>query len=109
MVWAVLGFGGKPNPLVFARVSALAAWTGQALFKPTADTPGCELTGLARLQVYVDDPTFTTMGSAAERGLAVDLLLLWWLALGLPLAWAKGTWSRGAHRWIGAGRHRPVA
>jgi len=102
VVWAVLGFGGKPNPLVFARVVSFAARTGQALFKPTADSPGCALTGLARLQVYVDDPIFTTMGSSTERGLAVDLLLLWWLALGLPLAWSKGTWSRGVHRWIGA-------
>ena len=65
VVWAVLGFGGKPNPLVFARAAAFAARTGQALFKPTADAPGCELAGLARC--YVDDPIFTTKGSKIGR------------------------------------------
>jgi hypothetical protein len=29
-------------------------------------------------------------------------LLLYWLALGLPLAWSKGTWTCSRHRWIGA-------
>ena len=98
MVWAVLGFGGKPNPLVFARAAAFAARTGQALCWPSADAPGCDLTGYARLQMYVDDPVFTVQGSAPERALAVDLLLLYWLTLGLPMAWTKGTWTCERHR-----------
>ena len=98
VVWAVLGFGGKPNPLVFARAAAFAARTGQALFRPALGAPGCEVSGHARLQLYVDDPIFTVVGTPAERALAVDLLILWWLVLGLPLAWAKGMWTCDVHR-----------
>ena len=32
VVWRFLGFGGKPNPLVFARISSVLIRTGQALF-----------------------------------------------------------------------------
>ena len=32
VVWRTLGFGGKPNPLVFSRVASFAARTAQALF-----------------------------------------------------------------------------
>ena len=60
--------------------------------------------------MYVDDPVFTVAGSAPERALAVDLLILYWLTLGLPMAWTKGTWTCDRHRWIGADFvYRPAA
>merc|ERR1712051_969333 len=35
IVWRVLGFGGRPNPLVFARAASFAARSAQALLRPT--------------------------------------------------------------------------
>eukprot|EP00959_Pyramimonas_sp_CCMP1952_P130677 2732685-Pyramimonas_sp.AAC.1 len=46
IVWQVLGFGGKANPLVFGRVGSFAARYGQALLDPAR----------SRLQLYVGDP-----------------------------------------------------
>jgi len=40
VVWSVLGFGGKANPLVFARCAAFACRTAQALLKPHAGEEG---------------------------------------------------------------------
>ena len=56
-----------------------------------------------RLQLYVDDPTLTLRGSMAQQQAAVDVVLLWWLCLGIPLAWSKGSFMNGreAHEWIG--------
>jgi len=50
----------------------------------------------------VDDPILTAVGSAAARQSAFDLVIAWWLVLGIPLAWKKGSVSSGSHRWIGA-------
>jgi len=52
--------------------------------------------------LYVDDPVSTFAGTSSSCSEALDLLACWWLALGLPLAWAKGTFSTGSHQWIGA-------
>ena len=52
--------------------------------------------------MYVDDPVLSTRGSRTACFLSVDLVVCWWLALGLPLAWKKGVMTSGAHRWIGA-------
>ena len=32
VVWRVLGFGGRPNPLVYSRVASFAMRSAQALF-----------------------------------------------------------------------------
>ena len=34
MVWQVLGFGGKPNPLIYSRAASFAMRTAQALLGP---------------------------------------------------------------------------
>ena len=57
----------------------------------------------ARVQLYVDDPAVTLEGTPDQQIAAVDLLVLWWLVLGIPLAWDKGSFCAGnvAHDWIG--------
>ena len=85
VVWDVLGFGGKPNPLVYSRAASFAMRTGQALFR---QSPRSSVT--ARAQLYVDDPAVVFAASSGTMSQAVDLLLLWWLCLGIPLAWPKG-------------------
>ena len=45
----------------------------------------------------------TLRGTPAQQRLAVDILVLWWLVLGIPLAWEKGSFvdGRAEHDWIG--------
>ena len=74
----------------------------QALLRPARRCPcGSSRAAPGRLQLYVDDPVLTLAGTSAEADLAIDLVLLWWLCLGPPLAWRKGTCGTAAHRWIG--------
>ena len=102
IVWRVLGFGGKPNPLVYSRAASFAARSAQALLRTTAQsTVGAAACAPGRLQLYVDDPVLSLAGSPAATDASIDLVLLWWLCLGPPLAWRKGTSGRGSHRWIG--------
>ena len=104
IVWNVLGFGGKPNPLVYSRVASLAMRSAQAMFsRSAADGPW------VRSQLYVDDPAVTARGSPEEVQLAFDLILCWWMALGIPLAWKKGSVVRGSepHEWIGVSYEIP--
>ena len=56
-----------------------------------------------RLQLYVDDPVLTVVGDPDQQHCAVDLLVLWWLCLGIPLSWSKGSFvdARTPHNWIG--------
>ena len=100
LVWRVLGFGGHTNPLTYSRVASFAARSAQALLCAAPSSGGV---AEARIQLYVDDPAITLRGTAAQQRLAVDVLLLWWLVLGIPLAWEKGSFSDGIaeHEWIG--------
>jgi len=50
----------------------------------------------------VDDPILSTVGSAEACSTSLDLVVLWWCTLGLPLSWAKGFYGTGDHKWIGA-------
>ena len=52
--------------------------------------------------MYVDDPLLCMVGSASECVAASDVVISWWLVLGLPLSWSKGTMCNKTHRWIGA-------
>ena len=100
LVWRVLGFGGHSNPLTYSRVACFAARSAQALLmEDSVDCPVAQ----GRLQFYVDDPALTLRGSMAQQQAAVDVVLLWWLCLGIPLAWSKGSFMNGreAHEWIG--------
>ena len=64
-----------------------------------------ECDGVARgcLQLYVDDSVLTCVGTDEEIETSFDIVLLWWLAMGIPLAWKKGSITEETedHRWIG--------
>ena len=103
LVWRVLGFGGKPNPLIYSRVASFAARTAQAIIgHPNRRLQrGCSPRG--RLQLYVDDPVVSMSGTELEIERSFDLIILWWLVLGVPLSWKKGSVvdARVRHTWIG--------
>ena len=90
-VWHTLGFGGKTFPLVYARPASFAARTAQALVPQDR----------VRSQLYVDDPAIAMVGTKAWALREGTLPLLWWLVLGLDLAWRKGYFGVGRHDWIG--------
>jgi hypothetical protein len=103
VVWRVLGFGGRPNPLVYSRAASFAMRSAQALAGSPNRSCQHALLSQCRGQLYVDDPVWTHAGTPAQNKRTTDLLLTWWLVLGLPLAWKKGTWVPEAakHAWIG--------
>ena len=98
VVWTVLGFGGKPNPLLFARFASFAMRTGQCVANKV-----CKKSGVVHSQVYVDDPALTVVGPPKQYQHALDCILIWWLLLGLPLSWKKGHYYDNGqkHVWIG--------
>ena len=51
----------------------------------------------------MDDPAITVCGPPDVVKTAVDAVLIWWLILGLPLAWEKGKLyqQEDEHVWIG--------
>ena len=57
----------------------------------------------SRMQLYVDDPTVVAWGTRQRRAATIGLLVLWWLVLGIPLSWSKGSALLGPvpHVWIG--------
>jgi hypothetical protein len=85
MVWRVLGFGGKPNPLVFSRAASFAMRTAQALVGVPNRRLQCPLLARSRGQLCVDDPIWGLAGTQT-----VDIILMYWLAIGIPLSWKKG-------------------
>ena len=105
VVWRVLGFGGRPNPLVFSRAAAFAARTAQSLLGPERDQDrqGWEELAYGKIQLYVDDPAVSLRGSEDQIRTSMDIIIMWWLALGIPLSWAKGAVfeEHESHRWIG--------
>ena len=106
IVWNVIGFGGRPNPVAFARAASFAARCGQALFRGKPGTLGEQRAAHVRLQVYVDDPVMTFGGKKQQIELAIDLLFILWLVVGIPIAWRKGAISWGEqYEWIGAKFH----
>ena len=84
IVWRVLGFGGRPNPLLYSRAASFAARTAQALLG--SPERGKQTAGLARcrLQLYVDDPVVPAVGYPEEIECSFDIMLLWWMVLGIP-------------------------
>jgi len=102
VLWCVLGFGGKPNPLVFSRAVSFASRTAQGLIRPRAAARGPQNFAPGRLQMYVDDPLLCMVGPTAQCMATADAIIAWWLVLGLPLSWSKGLMSETQHRWIGA-------
>ena len=47
--------------------------------------------------MYVDDPVLSVTGPEEDCRLSTDLVIGWWLALGIPLAWSKGSYTSGLH------------
>ena len=114
VAWRVLGFGGRPNPLVFGRVTSVLMRLGQAILTTRADraaaggaspSSGPFLAARSRLQLYVDDAACAFSGAAGAITIAFDVLLLLWLTLGAPIAWPKVALAwvdcSGPLRWIG--------
>ena len=79
VVWRVLGFGGRPNPLVYARAASLASRSAQALLGRSSARSDLAET---RLQLYVDD----TVAALAGRRKA---------ARQPSTYWSRGSWSWG--------------
>ena len=52
----------------------------------------------SRLQLYVDDPAVQCRhkGFCQESLFETDIVLSWWLALGLLLAWSEGFFQEGS-------------
>ena len=106
VVWRTLGFGGRPNPLVFSRAASFAARTAQGLLLSSLEAPRDQSSvapAPGRVQLYVDDPVVSVKAGEAKAHESLDIVILWWLTLGLPLSWKKGSLARGSavHRWIG--------
>ena len=105
VVWRVLGFGGRPNPLVFSRAASFACRCAQGLLGPELRDGRLDWDDVAygRLQLYVDDPALTLRGRADQINTAMDIVIMFWLALGIPLSWKKGEVFEAEvpHRWIG--------
>ena len=43
-----------------------------------------------RLQLYVDDPVIAVAGSPADVAVLFDVILVWWMLLGIPHVLAQG-------------------
>ena len=55
----------------------------------------------ALIETYVDDPIVVMRGSKAKNRINATLVIMWWLALGLPISWGKGAIDDHT-AWIGA-------
>ena len=99
VVWRVLGFGGRPNPLVFGRVTSVLMRIGQAVLTSRQEwatrsrDPGGKnhdyIDASARCHLYVDDAAAAFRGSREDIEEAFDLLILLWLVMGAPISWPK--------------------
>jgi len=104
--WRVLGFGGRPNPLIFSRVVGMLLRATQMMFDPgVADPVALRAWPALRAQLYVDDTVGTFLGSDAAIEEGFDVLLSFWLACGAPVAWKKvsivDASAEAPHTWIG--------
>ena len=55
------------------------------------------------MQLYVDDPAAVVWGQKDQRKRTLNLMVLFWLSLGIPLSWKKGAvyGDRAPYLWIG--------
>ena len=90
-VYKTVLFGVRTGPLVWGRMAALVARSTQALFHSDR----------CRLQVFVDDPLLVARGTQQQLANIYTMVLLWWMILGLQIAWHKGTMGAEVE-WIGA-------
>jgi hypothetical protein len=85
-------FGGGGSPLIWGRGAAFLGRSGQSLFRP------CELC----MELFVDDPLTAWAGTRAIRRRNMVVLLLWWVCVGLDIAWHKLEVGKYV-KWIGTG------
>ena len=78
-VYESVVFGGGGSPLVWGRGAAFLGRSGQSLFDPTE----------MAMEIFVDDPWTVWSGSRSTRRRNMVALLLWWIIIGLDLAWQK--------------------
>ena len=90
-VYETAVFGGGGSPLTWGRAAAFIGRSSQALFCPTR----------ARIQIYVDDPLTVWRGTVEQVRVMRTIVLLWWIALGLEVAWSKVQHGKSV-KWIGA-------
>ena len=119
VVWRVLGFGGRPNPLVFGRITSVVMRLAQAVLTAFDDLPDSAgsrhlrsqpleladcLEARCRAHLYVDDAAVVLEGLDEDIFESFDTFLLLLLALGAPIAWSKVALhaiAAGPVRWIG--------
>ena len=90
-VYETAVFGGGGSPLTWGRAAAFLGRSSQSLFCPSR----------ARIQLYVDDPLTVWRGTPGQIRTMKTVCLLWWIALGLEVAWAKVQHGTSV-KWIGA-------
>ena len=102
VVWRVLGFGGRTYPLLWGRVSSMVSRATQALLHRSEWRPSHRWAP-GMLQTYVDDPALVAAGPADRRRRSFSMAILFWLTLGIPLSWCKGSTNLSSepHVWIG--------
>ena len=90
LMWVAMLFGFKGAPLLMGRFAACLARIWQSLIAPSE----------MQSQLYMDDPMWILRGPTSRRNRNLALLLYTARALGINLAWHKG--SRGSQlTWIG--------
>ena len=90
LMWVAMLFGFKGAPLLMGRFAACLARIWQSLVAPSE----------MQSQLYMDDPMWILRGPTSRRNRNLALLLYTARALGINLAWHKG--SRGSQlTWIG--------
>jgi hypothetical protein len=84
--------------------------TAQALLGVPNRRSQSPLLSRARRQLYVDDPIWGLAGTPSQNLRSVDLILMWWLLLGIPLSWKKGSYNDPLtpYTWIGVEYSVPV-
>ena len=88
--------GSRNAPVVCGRVAAYIGRLTQGVIQ------ACNM----RLQIYVDDPIISAIGTRQERRLHFALLILLWEAVGIGLAYKKGDIGRQDWCHLPGPRHR---
>ena len=82
------------------KVASMVARFTQAMIHESAWSPSAAWAP-GRKQLYVDDPAVVAWGSAEQRATTFSLVVLLWLALGIPLSWRKGAVHNGRTPTVG--------
>jgi hypothetical protein len=89
-----LVFGPKTGPTTWGRIAAFIGRSSQAVIGSQK----------GRVNIFVDDPLVSFVGSKLQRDQSALMLVWWWAVIGLPLAWDKGVRGHTVP-WIGAMIH----